>query len=71
MEAGEVYNREREEHRPIQWRWQREEESYVMPAQNVRPTITMAAMLNVEGLMTMEERMRCIGENRRRRICMK
>jgi hypothetical protein len=69
MEDGEFHNSGVENHRPIQWRWQREEESYVLPAQNVRPTSTMATMLNVEELMTIEERRRCMGENRRRSIC--
>ena len=69
MEDGEFHNTGIGNHMQPQWRWQRSEESYVMPAQNVRPKTTMATMLNVEGLMTMEERRKCIGENRRRSIC--
>ncbi len=40
-----------------------------MPAQNVIPTTNMATMMNVEELMSMEERRRCTAENRRRSIC--
>ena len=72
MEDGEFYNKDKdvdfhnmetEDHRPIQWRWQRTEESYVVPAQNVRPTATMGTMLNVEELMTLEEKDSCRGQN--------
>ena len=71
MEDGEFYDKEEdvgfhsmetEDHRPKQWRWQRTEESYVVPAQNVRPTDTMGTMLNVEELMTLEEKNRCCGQ---------
>ena len=65
MEDGEFYNQEMEDRRPIQWRWQRSEESYVMPAQNVRPTTTMSTMLDMTELMTIEERSSCMNRNRR------
>ena len=65
MEDGEFYNKEMEDRRPTQWRRQRAEESYVMPAQNVRPTTTMSTMLNMEELMTIEERSRCMNRNRK------
>jgi hypothetical protein len=60
MEAEEYYDTEREDYRPRQWRWQKEEENYVTAAQNIRPSTTMGTMVKVEELMTVEERMHCV-----------
>jgi hypothetical protein len=60
MEAGEYYDQEREDYRPRQWRWQRTEESYIVAAQNVRPSTNMGTMIKVEDLTTAEERRQCV-----------
>ena len=60
MESGEYYDLEREDFRPRNWRWQRAEENYVRADQNIRPSTTMATMVRIEDLMTVEESGQCL-----------